>query len=236
MPSIGRRIVRKVAAAVRKIGPEPDWQKRKRRVDEIFDIGQGVDTGGITQLKGMALSTETWRDGFPHIAVDPAEFATAIEALDVDLSRFTFIDLGSGKGRALLLALDYPFQKIIGVEFAGPLVATARANLEKIGKVRDVSRVEVVHADAVEYDLPHTPALIFLYNPFGGDVMKRVARRTREALVTSRQEAVILYLNPFEVDCWLAAGFCVVHRGRHFAILRLNAADHVRSKPVSVNG
>jgi SAM-dependent methyltransferase len=220
--SIGTRVIRRLTAAVRKIGPEREWQKRKRRVDEIFDQSQGIDTGGITQLKGIAPETETWRDGFPHIAVDPVEFAAAVEALNLDLSRFTFIDIGSGKGRALLLALDYPFQKIIGVEFAAPLVAIARANVEKVGNRRDVSRIEIIHADAVEYDLPNAPAIIFLYNPFGAPVMRRVAIRTRAALVAAEREIIILYLNPFHLDCWLAAGFCQVRRGGHFAILRLD--------------
>jgi SAM-dependent methyltransferase len=222
MAALSTRIIRRLAAILRKIRPEPEWQRRKRRVDEIFDSEQGVDTGGITQLKGVAPKTETWRDGFPHIAVDPTEFGAAVEALDLDLARFVFIDIGSGKGRALLLALDYPFQKIIGVEFAGPLVATARANVEKVGTERDVSRIEIVHVDAVEYEMPNAPAIIFLYNPFGASVMKEVATRVRASLAGAHREITILYLNPFHLDCWLDAGFSVVQRGSHFAILRLH--------------
>jgi SAM-dependent methyltransferase len=217
------RLMKRISATVRRIfGPEPEWRKHKRAVDHDFDSTYGIDTGGITQLKGLGVPREAWSEGGPHIAVDPDEFATALEAVDLDLSRLTFIDLGSGKGRALMLAAEYPFQRIIGVEFAEPLVATARANIQRLSETRDVSRIEVVHSDALKYDLPAEPEMIFLYNPFGASMMKVVAERTRASLAAAPRKLVVLYLNPFHADAWVDAGFTQIKRGDHFSVLERN--------------
>jgi methylase of polypeptide subunit release factors len=64
-----------------------------------------------------------------HTASDPDELANAVASLDVEHKDFTFIDLGSGKGRALVLALSYPFRRVVGVEFALELHRVAEANL-----------------------------------------------------------------------------------------------------------
>jgi SAM-dependent methyltransferase len=133
-----------------------------------------------------------------------------MSAVDADLSQLTFIDLGSGKGRALMLARQYPFKELIGVEFSGRLVEIARAN-----------GIETIHADATEYDLPPVPTLLFLYNPFGRETMDKVAERTRASLKASPREFVVLYLNPFQLESWTSNGFSVAHRGPHFAVLRV---------------
>ena len=221
MVGLVSRIARRLVTEVRtRLGPEPEWRKRKRIVDRQFDALHGVDTGGITHLKNLRLNNEHWRDGLDHIAADPAEFAAAIESLEVDLSAFTFIDLGSGKGRALLLACDYPFRQIIGVEFAEPLVQAARANFQRIGESRDVSRVTVIHADALEYDLPNVATILFLYNPFGSSIMQGVAKRARASLLGAPRNLIVVYLNPFHSNAWLQAGFDQVARGAHFAVFR----------------
>jgi SAM-dependent methyltransferase len=208
--------------AQRAFGPEPEWRKHKRLVDQEFDAANGIDTGGITHLKGLGVPRDAWSEGFPHIAVDPEEFSTALSAVELDLSKLTFVDFGSGKGRALLLAAEHPFRRIIGVEFAQPLVETARANLHHYGETHDVRRIEVVHFDATKYDLPNEPLLIFLYNPFGDLMMKAVAEKTRESLRSSPRDAVILYLNPFHASAWTDAGFSEVRRGPHFSVLALD--------------
>jgi len=220
------RIISKVTKrltgiARRAFSPEPEWRKHKRLVDREFDSASGLDTGGITHLKGLGVPREAWSEGFPHIAVDPDEFAAALDAVELDLSMLTFVDFGSGKGRALLLAAEHPFKRIIGVEFAEPLVQTARANLRQYGQTHDVRRIEVVHSDATKYDLPEEPLLVFLYNPFGESMMKAVAERTRESLRSAPREAVILYLNPFHANAWADAGFSEIKRGAHFRVFAL---------------
>lgn len=211
-----RSLVRRIAGRLtwevsHRLKPKPEWLKKKERVDREFDASYGVDTGGYTYLRSLKISSPNRQNGHSHIAADPEEFAAAIAALDVDLSRFTFIDLGSGKGRALMLASEYPFECIIGVEFAESLVEIARRNIKD-------SRIETLYADVTEYELPPVPTILFLYNPFGEAIMDVVAQRTAASLVKSPRELLVLYLNPFFEGSWLKAGFEQIHRGEHFAI------------------
>ena len=89
-------------------GPQPDWLRKKQAVDSDFDQAHGVDTGGVTELKRLDVAGDA-DDSVPHIASDPDEFHSAMGALGIDFKRFTFVDVGAGKGRALLLAAAYGF-------------------------------------------------------------------------------------------------------------------------------
>lgn len=203
---VSSRVVREVGKA---LDPKHrQWLRHKRSVDRDFDAKHGVDTGGYTYLNKLNINSANWRDGNSHIAADPQEFREAIEAVDADLSRFTFIDLGAGKGRALLLAEQYPFKRAFGVEFAAELVEVAEAN-----------GVDVIHGDATTYELPNEPTLLFLYNPFGRETMDIVARRTRNSLDDYPRDLTVLYLNPFHEEAWLSQGFKRVHKGPHFSVL-----------------
>ena len=93
-----------------------------------------------------------WRDrllGVFHSPYQPTEahlFHEMLEALreetHADFHDFVFIDLGSGKGRTLLMASDYPFRRIIGVELLPALHQAAQDNLGKYPK----RIAEVLHA------------------------------------------------------------------------------------------
>lgn len=208
------------------LGAEPEWVRRKRVVDRAFDQELGVDTGGVTELKGLRLAGDA-ADSVAHIASDPDEFGNAMAALDIDPGRFTFVDLGAGKGRALLLAARHGFRKVVGVEFARELVEAAERNI-RAAHTRQSPPVRILEQDATCYDLPDEPLVLFMYNPFGGRTMQDVARRAAASLRRNPRPHHVLYLNPFHLDGWTAAGFSVDRR-EHFAVLRLPGHDGLRA-------
>ena len=90
-----------------------DWRslRREHAVDAAFDREHGVDTAGIIPL-GALDATGRWAShGNRYEATTPALFHRALEGLQIDFGRFTFVDIGAGKGRALLLASEYPFPR-----------------------------------------------------------------------------------------------------------------------------
>ena len=176
--------------------------------DARYDAANGVDTTSFLNLKKLSIASLNRRYGVPHIATPPEEFSRAMAALPVRHEDYAFIDLGSGKGRALLLAAAFPFRRLIGVEFAQELHEIARENLN--GR----SSVELYCMDATEYGFPDGPLIVFLYNPFGPEVMAKVAQR-----LSGRPSTYVVYINPFHVDSWLKAGFRVIARGEPFMIL-----------------
>lgn len=198
-------------------GPQPAWMAKKQLVDAEFDSALGVETGGITMLKQLDVAGDP-DDGVPHIASDPEEFSSAMDALGIDFRQFTFVDLGAGKGRALLMAAQYGFRRLVGVEFARELVEVAQRNLQVAGPSVS-ARARMVHQDATTYVLPNEPVVLFMYNPFGGKTMAAVAERTRASFDRHRRPLHVVYLVPKELDTWTTAGFVAEQRD-HYAILR----------------
>ena len=114
-----------------------------------------------------------------------------------DWSRFTFVDLGCGKGRALLLASRSPFRQVLGIELDGDLAAIAQANLHAFhAPWQQCHALAVLHADATAIDLPPTPILLYLYHPFLAPALKRVLRRLERSLRQNPRELWLVYINP----------------------------------------
>lgn len=97
----------------------------------------------------------------------PGTLAAPSTLTPPDWSRFSFVDLGCGKGRALLLASRHPFLQILGVELDSNLARTARANLRAFHAPWQQCRTLAVHhADATAFDLPATPSCSTSTIPF----------------------------------------------------------------------
>lgn len=134
-----------------------------------------------------------------YMPVRAAAFRDAVDAAEVDPSRFTFVDMGCGKGAALILAIEAGFSRVIGVEFDGELAGICSENLRTSGTVRrSGARAEVVHADAAAYELPSEPLVLFLYNPFEGPPLQQVADNLERSLREAPRDVRVIYLFPLE--------------------------------------
>src|SRR5205823_7471403 len=139
-------------------------KRRKLRYgDADYDWEQHVNTTSATvrwrnRLLGQFLS--------PYQPTEPALFHEVLSGLAIDFSRFTFIDIGSGKGRTLLMAAEYPFKSIIGVEIVPELHVTAEANIQSYrGESQKCFLVESRCQDARTFDFPAGPLLLYVFNP-----------------------------------------------------------------------
>jgi SAM-dependent methyltransferase len=162
-----------------------------------FDEQYGVDTNGLIWGERLAsvYPNRHWATGYSGIA--PSVFWQALDRLNLDWNRFTFIDVGSGKGRALMLALRYPFRRLIGIEFSADFVRTSKMNLENFSAEWSVgSPVEVFEADAVRFPLPLEPSVLFLFNPFAKPVMLRFVEHLRSSLREQPREIYLVYADP----------------------------------------
>ena len=200
--------------------PEAPWMLKKAEVDRRFDAQFAVETGGVTHLSALHITGNNRRFGVDHIASDLDELEHALDTLPRDLKELTFVDLGSGKGRAVLLASRRPFRRIVGVEFAQELHEAARANVARFPRsAQRCERIELVCADAANYELPDEESVIFMYNPFGLEVMRAIAARARESLRARPRRMYVLYTNPFYVEAWTALGFQPLASRDNFALL-----------------
>ena len=114
-----------------------------------------------------------------------------------DFRDFVFIDLGSGKGRTLLMASDYPFRRIMGVEL---LPALHQAAQENISKYRSESQkcfaLESICGDATESSFPAEPTVLYLFNPFPEAGLRRMIANLEQSLLTHPRTVFVLYHNP----------------------------------------
>jgi len=214
-----RRVARTARRGLRALRPRPRWLREKAEKDRLFDALHGVDTGGVVELSDLQVDNANRRFGVDYIGVDPGEFRSAVSALDIVHEDFVFVDLGSGKGRALLLAAEFPFRRIVGAEFAPELHRAAECNIARY--VRDGQRCpsfELHCIDAADFLLPAEPLVVFLYNPFDRPVMQQVARNVRAAWRSARQDVYVVYLNPFHRSAWDATGFRELASGGHFVV------------------
>lgn len=114
-----------------------------------------------------------------------------------DLQEFTFIDLGSGKERTLLMASDYPFRRIVGVELLVALHETAEENVRKYKSDSQKSfALETICADATEFEFPAEPTVLYLFNPFPEAGLKKVIANLEQSLRVHPRTVYVLYHNP----------------------------------------
>ncbi len=152
-----------------------------RAVSHPFDVQHGTDTGGL--LGGGSLASGGKNDAYitAYVGVPPSRLREGIARWQATLPEgerledFAFVDLGCGKGRALLVASEHPFREVAGVELNGGLVAIAEANVRQwTAGEKAICPVTVTCGDATEFTLPDGPCLVFLYNPFTAPVVRAV--------------------------------------------------------------
>ncbi len=183
------------------------WEQGADDKPHPFDQIYGVDTAGLLWGESLdeapdAAQSSYWTTGYYGIA--PSAFAAALQHLHLDWARYTFVDVGCGKGRALLLALRYPFRAVLGIELSATLAAVATENLRRfIAPWRGNSTpAQAIAADATSFKVPAGPLLLFLYHPFAAPVMKRFLAHLQAAARAEARDIVLLYANP-ELDALL---------------------------------
>ncbi len=148
-----------------------------------------------------------WRErllGAFHSPYQPTESGLFHEMLDalrqqshLDFHDFVFIDLGSGKGRTLLMASDYPFQRIVGVELLPVLHHAAQENLSRYRSAsQKCFALESVCADATEFPFPAEPIVLYLFNPFPEAGLRRMIANLEQSLRMHPRAVYVLYHNP----------------------------------------
>lgn len=174
----------------------PD-RRRSRFGDIDYDCDFGVDTTWA-RLPWSVRVREIFTERL-YQPTDPAEFRSVIAHIPAEFSELAFIDLGSGKGRALLLASEYPFREIVGVEVQPELHRIAQENILRFGgEGRVCRRISSVCMDAREFEFPEEPLLLYLFNPFPDYVLTEVLRRLEASLAASPRPAFLLYNTPME--------------------------------------
>ena len=167
-----------------------------------FDRLHGVDTSGLLYADALATGhpNDFYSEGY--YATAPSLFHGALASWQMTLSGpsiedYTFVDLGCGKGRVLMMAAEYPFRAIVGVELSAKLVRIARRTLEKWMRPPRACRVvSVVEGDVLQLPVPEGPVVLFLFNSFEAEMVKRLLDRLAANSQTRAAPIDVIYIHP----------------------------------------
>jgi hypothetical protein len=163
--------------------------------DERFSA-DNVDSGPDE----LVIQSPNVKWGSPYEPWRKDLFDKAVQSLPIRLDDYSFVDFGAGKGLALLLAANYSFKSIVGVEYSKTLADTATANIQDYQKQRGSHPcIQCVWADAADFELPNGPTVLYLCNPFQGKVMDRVIANIEKSLQTYPRDLWVIYGTPWEV-------------------------------------
>jgi hypothetical protein len=201
------RSLRELASATWSAMLEVLPSRRKARFGDLdYDWEHSVDTTRSNVSAGTQFFTGI--TARPYFATEPWLFQQIMEALALSIQQsavsqglaqgalrdFTFIDLGSGKGRVLLMTSDYPFKRIIGVEFMPELHRAAQKNIAGYTDDRQRCRqIETVCMDARDFDFPAGPLIVYMFNPFSEAAFAQVLENLRRSVETSPRPVYIAY-------------------------------------------
>ena len=168
-----------------------------------FDRLYGTDTGGLIPRADLLT-------GHANDLFITAYYAVATSILDAlielwlsrsplyDIDRYTFLDIGAGKGRALLHASLHPFHQAIGIELNPTMAAIARNNIrlfESNPNTSPLAPISLIEGDALEVPLPATPTLAYMFHPFGAPVLSKFLARVQQHYAQRPGSFDLLYVN-----------------------------------------
>ncbi|MEA2331148.1 MAG: hypothetical protein QOH58_1286 [Thermoleophilaceae bacterium] len=169
---------------------------------QLVERALNIDTHGVVELEELNVG-DYEREGYEGSGwLDLRRMLRRGEVKPHDV----FLDLGSGKGRVVLLAARYPFAKVIGVEISEELNAIARRNLATTRQRPRCRQVELVTADVLEYEIPAEVTVVYIYNPFRGATFDAVMANLIASVDRHPRTVRLIYLNPKEHDRLMSTG------------------------------
>jgi tRNA A58 N-methylase Trm61 len=106
----------------------------------------------------------------------------------------------SHKGRLLLIASEYGFKRVIGVEFSHDLCEQARKNLLLFRKKVELDvDIEIIESDVVNYEIKDDEN-VFLFSPFDEIVMAAVLENINISLEKKLRRVWLIYNSPVHRD------------------------------------
>jgi SAM-dependent methyltransferase len=187
------------------------WNMLYGLEQKIFDLRFGVATAGRSRTRWDVFTV-----GGTNWAYEGCQWPALSFALR-DLKpapRDVFVDLGSGKGKALLIAASLPYRRVVGVEIDSKLAEAAQSNLARASRRSRSGSVEQAIADILDWPIPDDATTIFMFNPFFGETFRAVMERVFDSYDRNPRDLHIVYDFPWEHDWLVSTGRVVVESVR----------------------
>lgn len=168
-----------------------------------FDRRYGTDTTRKVDVFALGASPDQLKHATRYEATDGESAARAIRSLPIDPRDYIFVDIGAGKGRVVLVASLFPFKQAIGVELSSKLTRVMRKNFSVFKEPRQKCKnLLAICQDALSFELPNSNLVLFLYNPFDGEVMRAISERVEAFSREHGKKVFVIYRNAQHREAW----------------------------------
>lgn len=182
-------------------------QHRLSKPTHPFDAVHGVETGGLIPAGELVTGHPSDAHVTAYYAVAPSILRNLVDIWintgpAYPIERYTFVDIGAGKGRAILVASELPFKQVVGVELNSAMADIAQRNVDIwcAGRKDDPTAaphapVRLFEQDALDFDFPRSPCLVFMFHPFEAPLLRKLLRRMERQFATRPAHLDVLYVN-----------------------------------------
>jgi SAM-dependent methyltransferase len=173
-----------------------------------FDQAHGTNTSGLVPAQHLRTGSPSDEHVTAYYGVAPSILRSLVQRWQasepaVPIEQWTFIDIGCGKGRAMLVASELGFRRVVGVELNPGLAEVARRNIAHWTAAHSsdptasrLSAMELLEQDALELELPRGPVLLFLFHPFEAPVLAQLLDSLDAQMAVRRKPHLdVLYVN-----------------------------------------
>lgn len=190
-------LVSKFFTAVRVYGPKRAAASTMQYIGNWwFDFCNQTDTAAWIELHELEISSQSVAAGSPYVPCKSGPLRKVLCSIGFPANS-VFLDFGCGKGKALLIASEFQFERVVGVEFSEELCKIARENARRYSqKSRCLGKPNVIHTDAAAYEFQGDENVVFLYDPFGTEILERVFENLRLSLVRQPRRLWVIYRAP----------------------------------------
>lgn len=160
-----------------------------RLTNYYHELRLGVDTvGTVESVKLGLVNTEL----HGYVPMGYKSICSALQRIPLDKSQCTFLDYGSGKGRAIIVAATLPYRRVIGIEISDQLLGIAKTNIDKM-RLKRAKCIDLYNMDATQYTVSEDVNIVYLFNPFRGQVLQRVVSNIRDSYKRSPRKIYIVF-------------------------------------------
>lgn len=165
------------------------------RLNQPRDKINGLDTDGILAPHELDLPVESISSSRSYQRTQVYEFRYVLESLKLQYESYQFIDYGSGKGAIITTAAQYPFDSVTGIEISSQLHEIARKNIDVLYDRKLVACGNLISlpCNALDFRIPASPHVLYLYNPFSAEILKTVLEQLERTLTNVQKPSYLIY-------------------------------------------
>lgn len=158
---------------------------------EAFDARFGTDTAAPSFGGGLKAGA------YFYVATTASVVYEILDSLVLEPDTFAFVDMGSGKGRAVMVASEFAFARIVGIELSPQLHRIALENVKRYSPAsQKCTNFELKRMNVLDYKYGPEPVVLFLFDPFGRDTLRGVIANLEASLRENPREAYVVYVYP----------------------------------------